>query len=134
MKKNAFLFICIVFSFSFSLKKENTACPLKYNGIYVFQLDTEHSAVLRFYKDGTVLASTSVNDYMDVFSWFHKENKDMVLKGTYKIKKCNIKFEVKGMTGEQKYKGTVSDNAIKIKLTDSESKKSANRVYTFFAL
>jgi hypothetical protein len=134
MKKTAVLLICILFSFSFSLKKENTLCPVKYNGIYAFQLDTEHSAILRFYEDGTVLASTSVNDYMDVFSWFHKENKDMVLKGTYKIKKCEIKFEVKGMTGDQKYKGRVSGNTIEMKLTDSESKKSANRVYTFFAL
>jgi len=134
MKKTAALFIFILFSYSFSIKKETITCAVNFNGIYAFQLDNENSAILRFYADGSVLASTSINDYMDVFSWFHKENKDMVLKGTYKIKKCEIKFEVKGMTGEQTYKGTISDKTIEVKLTDYDSKKTVKRVYTFFAL
>jgi hypothetical protein len=134
MKKITVLILCILFSFSFSLKKKTSICPVNYNGIYAFQLDNETSAILRFYADGSVLASTSINDYMDVFSWFQKENKDMVLKGTYKIKKCEIKFEVKGMTGEQTYKGTISDKKIEVKLTDYKSKKTVKRVYTFFAL
>ena len=134
MKTFSCILISILLSFSFSTKNETAACSVKYNGIYAFKLDNEHSAIIRFYEDGTVLASTSVNDYMDVFSWFHKENKDMVLKGTYKIKKCGIKFEVSGMTGEQKYKGTLSDNTIDVKLSDGATKKTANRVYTFFAL
>ena len=133
MKKIVTLF-CILISFSFVVPNKTSNCAVKYNGIYACKLDNEHSAIIRFYEDGTVLASTSVNDYMDVFSWFHKENKDMVLKGTYTIKKCAIKFEVTGMTGEQKYKGTVSENTIDVKLTDAASKKTANRTYTFFAL
>ncbi|MBL0329251.1 MAG: hypothetical protein IPP64_07505 [Bacteroidetes bacterium] len=133
MKNNLLLLVCILFAYSFTPKK-NAACPVKYNGIYACQLDNENSAIIRFYEDGTVLASTSVNDYMDVFSWFHKENKDMVLKGTYSVKKCSIKFEVAGMTGEQKYKGSVLDNSIDIKLTDAATKKTVSRVYTFYAL
>lgn len=134
MKKLSILLLIILVSFSFTKKNETTTCSVKYNGIYAFKLDKENSAIIRFYEDGTVLASTSVNDYFDVFSWFHKENKDMVLKGTYKIKKCEIKFEVTGMTGEQKYKGTISENTIDMKLSDGASKKSVSRVYTFFAL
>ncbi|MCX6295627.1 MAG: hypothetical protein NTX97_06100, partial [Bacteroidetes bacterium] len=99
-----------------------------------YKLDSEHSAIIRFYEDGTVLASTSVNDYFDVFTWFHKENKELVLKGKYKITNCSIKFEVSGMTGKQKYKGTISENTIEMKLTDGESKKTVNRIYTFFVL
>lgn len=132
--KNLTLVFCILLSFSFVTPSSKSNCAVKYNGIYAYKLDNEHSAIIRFYEDGTALASTSVNDYMDVFSWFHKENKDMVLKGTYSLKKCVIKFEVKGMTGEQKYKGTVSDNTIDVKLTDAATKKTANRTYTFFAL
>ena len=109
-------------------------CTVKYNGIYAYRIDNENSAVLRFYEDGTVLASSSVNDYFDVFSWFHKDNKDMVLTGTWKIKKCGIKFEVKGMTGEQKYEGTISDDSITVELKDGKSKKSVTRTYTFFVL
>jgi hypothetical protein len=135
MKTVLSLSICILLSFSFSAKQnKSTACSVSYNGIYAMKLDNENSAVIRFYDDGTVLASTSVNDYMDVFTWFHKDNKDLVLKGKYKISKCVLKFEVSGMTGEQEYKGTISGDTITMKLTDKESKKTTNRVYTFFAL
>lgn len=133
MKKILALLFIISISFSF-IPKEKSNCAVLYNGIYAYKIDNEHSAIIRFYADGTVLASTSVNDYMDVFSWFHKENKDLVLKGKYTIKKCEIKFEVSGMTGEQKYNGVISGNTLNIKLTDKESKKTADRVYTFFAL
>lgn len=132
MKKVSFVLVFVVLLLSSFKKVDN--CALSYNGIYAFKLDEEHSAVLRFYEDGTVLASTSVNDYMDVFSWFHKENKDMVLTGKYKIKKCEIKFEVEGLTGSQSYVGTISGNSIDLKLTDAASKKSVNRIYTFYAL
>jgi hypothetical protein len=134
MKTIFSLSICILLSLSFTFKNDKAVCAVKYNGIYAFKLDNENSAVIRFYEDGTVLASTSINDYMDVFSWFHKDNKDMVLTGKYKIKKCDIKFEVTGQTGEQKYNGTVEENTITVKLTDETSKKTATRTYTFYAL
>jgi hypothetical protein len=134
MKKILPLFLISLLCFSFNSKSTKETCSVKYDGIYAVKLSEEHSAVLRFYEDGTVLASTSVNDYMDVFSWFHKDNKDLVLKGTYKIKKCGIKFEVSGMTGEQKYEGDISGDAINVLLKDTETKKSVNRTYTFYAL
>jgi len=109
-------------------------CTVNVNGIYAYKLDDEHSAVLRFYDDGTVLASTSINDYFDVMTWFTKENKDRVLKGKYKIKKCQITFDVEGETGKQSYEGLISGNEIQFKLTDKTSKKNTNRTYRFFAL
>lgn len=134
MKRFLAIFFFIVISLSFIVPDETESCTVKFNGIYAYKLNEEQSAVIRFYEDGTVLASTSVNDYMDVFSWFHKENKDMVLSGKYKIDDCEIKFEVKGMTGEQKYKGVVSEKTIDFKLSDVASKKTVLRTYTFFAL
>jgi hypothetical protein len=131
MKSRIILFSIIAFlCFSFI----PDACKISYNGIYAIKLDEEHSAVLRFYEDGTVLASTSVNDYMDVMTWFNKENKDMVLKGKYKIKKCSISFSVNGQTGDQEYDGTIEDNKLNLKLTNKETKKYTTRTYTFFAL
>lgn len=109
-------------------------CPLKYDGIYAVKLNNEHSAVLRFYPDGTVLASTSVNDYMDVFTWFHKGNKEMVLFGKYKLKGCEVSFSVEGQTGEQFYNGDVSDESIYFRLVDKESKRGATRTYTYINL
>jgi hypothetical protein len=132
MKKIVLPFLVIVFALVAFTNVDN--CSVSYKGIYAFKLDNEHSAILRFYEDGTVLASTSVNDYLDVFTWFHKENKDMVLTGKYKIKKCSIKFEVTGATGTQKYEGTIRGETLEVKLTDEATKKTATRAYTYFPL
>jgi len=126
------LAVLLLSAFCCSFSNDN--CTVNYKGIYAIKLDTEHSAVLRFYEDGTVLASTSVNDYMDVMTWFNKDNKDMVLKGKYKIKKCSVGFSVSGATGEQEYEGDVQGNQLNLTITDKESKKHTKRTYTFFAL
>ncbi|MFL5762888.1 MAG: hypothetical protein ACJ77K_03030 [Bacteroidia bacterium] len=131
--KKIISFLSVLLCFSFA-PAESGDCTVKYNGIYAIRLDNEHSAILRFYADGTVLASTSVNDYFDVFTWFQKDNKDMVLTGTYKIKKCGIKFEVSGQTGEQKYEGMITGDKIDMELKDEASKKTVKRTYTFYAL
>lgn len=131
-KKIGFAGLLLLSIVLFSFK--GTTCSVNYKGIYAFQLDKEHSAILRFYEDGTVLASTSVNDYLDVMTWFNKDNKDMVLKGTYKLKKCAIKFHVSGMTGEQEYEGEIQGDNIEFDLRDKGSKQSTKRSYTFFAL
>jgi len=133
MKKALYLPFLMLFAITL-LSFRGDKCSVSYNGIYAVKLDDEHSAVLRFYEDGTVLASTSVNDYMDVMTWFTKEHKDMVLAGKYKIKKCSISFSVSGMTGEQSYEGSISGNKLQVTLTDGETKKSASRVYVFYAL
>ena len=128
--KSALLLILTTIIISFS----PDTCQVKYNGIYAFKIDDESSAVLRFYEDGVVLASTSVNDYMDVMSWFNKENKDMVLKGNYKIKDCTAKFKVSGVSGEQNYEGQMTGDKINFELINKDSKKSVKRTYTFYAL
>lgn len=133
MKKALYLLSLLLFaSILYSFRSDK--CSLSYNGIYAIRLDEEHSAVLRFYEDGTVLASTSVNDYMDVMTWFNKDNRQMVLTGSYRIKKCKIRFDVSGMTGSQSYEGTISDNTLSVVITDEASKKSTSRTYTFYAL
>jgi hypothetical protein len=126
--------LCLLLFTLISVSFSQDDCKLNYNGIYAIKLNEEHSAVLRFYEDGTVLASTSVNDYMDVMTWFNKENKDMVLKGKYKVKKCGISFNVSGQTGEQSFEGEIAGNRISFTLKNKDSKKGINRTYTFFAL
>lgn len=133
MKKNKVLLVFVVLAFVFN-SFISSNCAVSYNGIYAFKIDNEHSAVLRFYEDGTVLASTSVNDYFDVMTWFNKDNKDRVLKGKYKIKKCTVSFDVEGETGKQSYEGIIVGNAIDFTLKDKTSKKSTNRTYSFFVL
>jgi len=131
MKKITLLFIAIAFAFGFAPKEK---CVVDYTGIYVYKLDAESSAVLRFYEDGIVIASTSVNSYKKVMTWFNKENVDMVLSGKYKIKGCSVKFQVKGMTGEQSYKGLINGQSINFELKDVASKATTQRLYTLVKL
>jgi hypothetical protein len=104
---------------------------VSFNGFYAYKIDKDNSAVIRFYEDGTVIASTSTNDYKHVATWFTKENADMVLQGKYKLKKCKSVFTVKGATGEQKYQIEINPETLDAVITDKKSKKSTKRNYTF---
>jgi hypothetical protein len=129
MKKHFFILIFIgIGGFAFS----QNDC-LNFKGFYAFKLNNENSAVLRFYEDGIVIASTSTNDYKHVATWFTKENKDMVLNGKYKLKKCRTNFTVKGYTGEQKYVISAGSGSLEAEITDVKSKKSTKRTYTFIS-
>src|ERR1700741_5688092 len=107
MKKGMLLVLLLIAStgFSFIAYRPN----VEFNGIYVYKIDEESSAVIRFYEDGLVLVSTSVNDYSKVMTWFNrdKENLFRVLSGKYKKGKrdASIRFNVKGETGEQQFSG-----------------------------
>lgn len=111
-------------------------CPaLQTDGIYVYKLDAEHSAVIRFYDDKTVLVSTSLNDYKEVMTWFNREpeNFSRVLTGKYKISKgnCLVSFKVKGESGEQKFFGTLtSDKTIDFNITNPAQKNEKNKSKT----
>ncbi|MFL5754367.1 MAG: hypothetical protein ACJ76F_13230, partial [Bacteroidia bacterium] len=96
---------------------------------YAFKLNNENSAVLRFYEDGTVIASTSTNDYKHVATWFTRENQEMVLSGKYKLKKCRSSFTVKGYSGEQKYVIVAGSGSLEAEITDVKSKKTTKRTY-----
>lgn len=133
MKKILPFFLLILIC-GFSSK---ATCPkLLYDGIYVFEIDAENAAVIRFYEDGMVLVSTSVRDYAKVMTWFNRdpENASRVLTGKYKISKgsCSIRFNVKGETGEQKYDGNlVSEKNIHLHIFNPADKSSTDREYHF---
>lgn len=122
------LFIFVVF-----LCKAQS-CTLKTNGFYYFKLNEEHSALLRFYEDGTVLASSSTNDYKEVETWFRKENTSMVLNGKYKLKKCKADFDVEGMSGKQDYDIEISGDELIAVITDNKAGKKTKREYKFYKL
>ncbi len=110
---------------------------VEFDGIYVYKLDAENSAVIRFYEDGVVLVSTSVNDYSKVMTWFNRdeENFSRVLSGKYKKGKrdASIRFNVKGETGEQKFTGYIlHDKTLQLHVFNPKDKTSTDRIYTFY--
>ena len=134
MKKSiGLLLLFAVFSgLSFIAYRPN----VEFNGIYVYKLDAENSAVIRFYEDGVVIVSTSVNDYSKVMTWFNrdKENFSRILSGKYKIgkKDASIRFNVKGETGEQKFTGHIlADKTLQLHIVNPKDNTSTDRTYTF---
>lgn len=134
MKKlSPIIFLILAFS-GMSLKAYYPT--VQFDGIYVYKIDAESSAVIRFYDDGVVLVSSSVNDYSKVMTWFNrdKENFSRVLTGKYKTGKKNgsIRFNVKGETGEQKYSGFIlADKTIQLHVFNPKEQTSTDRIYTF---
>jgi hypothetical protein len=133
MKKGMLLLLLFIASagFSFIATRPN----VEFDGIYVYKLDAENSAVIRFYEDGVVIVSTSVNDYSKVMTWFNrdKENFSRVLSGKYKKgKDGSLKFNVKGETGEQKFSGHIlADKTLQLHVVNPADKTSTDRIYTF---
>ncbi len=112
-------------------------CPaLQFDGIYTFKIDSESSAIIRFYPDNVVLVSTSVNDYKQVMTWFNRdpENFSRILTGKYKrsSKNCTIKFTVKGETGEQRYEGQIiNEQLLELNIFNPATKAKTKRQYKF---
>lgn len=134
MKKQLLLLLLIGAISGISFVKTNLF-TLQFDGIYVFKVDSESSAVIRFYEDGVVIVSSSTNDYSKVMTWFNrdKENFSRVLTGKYKKNnKGAIRFNVKGETGEQKYSGKIlNDKTIQLHIFNPKDKSSADRLYSF---
>jgi hypothetical protein len=132
-----FISFALIFSLCCSFLSKDSACPkLTFDGIYVYKLDEETSAVIRFYDDKVVLVSTSINDYSKVMTWFNRdpENFSRVLTGKYKIgtSNCTIRFNVKGETGEQKYSGTIADDkTLNLHIFNPKDQTSTDRTYTY---
>ena len=135
MKKGILLIAVFVLSIatSFVAYRPN----VEFDGIYVYKLDAENSAVIRFYEDGVVLVSTSINDYSKVMTWFNRdeENFSRVLSGKYKKgqRDASIRFNVKGETGEQKFSGhIIHDKTLELHVFNPKDKTSTDRIYTFY--
>ncbi|GAB4143654.1 MAG: hypothetical protein Fur0041_18740 [Bacteroidia bacterium] len=131
-------FIIALGIFLISASAKNPCPALDSNGIFVYKIDQESSAVIRFYPDGIVLVSTSINDYSKVLTWFNRdpENESRVLKGKYFVKpgkpSCSIRFNVEGETGKQKYKGVIIDNStLQLSIYNPGDHTSAQRTYKF---
>ena len=130
MKKIKLAFLFLLFVGAGLLKAQD--CKPNYIGFYYFKLSDDNSAVLRFFANGEVIATTSSNKYDEVETYFTLEKKDLMLHGKYKWKKCSSSFTVKGDTGEQHYEVTKQGEELLVTLTDKATKKSTTRTYSFY--
>jgi hypothetical protein len=107
-------------------------CVPVYKGFYYFKLNETNSAVLRFFENGEVIATTSSNKYNEVEDFFTLERKDLMLHGKYRWKKCGSSFIVKGDTGEQHYDVKKVGDELSVTIEDKTTGKSTSRTYSFY--
>lgn len=131
MKINKF-FVSVFFALAFfGLFAQK--CKPNLNGFYYFKVNEESSAVLRFFANGEVIATTSNNKYEEVEKYFTLEKKDLMLSGKYKWKKCSSSFTLGGDTGKQMYRVEKKNENLIVNIRDNSSAQTIQRTYLFYA-
>ncbi|MFM7023814.1 MAG: hypothetical protein ACKOXB_12660 [Flavobacteriales bacterium] len=131
MMKLAFIFCAgIVLITGFSAPAGN--CKLEYNGFYYSPIDTDYVAYLKFYSDGTVLHTTSIENIEEVSKFFTKEYEKKMLSGNYSFGNCNVSFNVVGKTGGMKFSGSLEGDTLYLKATNSNNHTSSHMKFAYY--
>jgi hypothetical protein len=107
-------------------------CKLEYDGLYYSQIDSDYFAYVKFYEDGTVLHTTSIEKIDEVTKFFTKEYKTNVLSGTYSFGKCNVSFNVFGKTGAMKFKGDLEGDTLYLKAANVQDHTSSEMKFAYY--
>lgn len=107
-------------------------CKLEYDGLYYSPVDTDYVAYLKFYSDGTVIHTTSIEKIDEVTKFLNKEYQKNILSGTYSFGKCNISFNAIGKTGGMKFSGTLEGDTLYMKATNSNNHKSSEMKFAYY--
>lgn len=97
------LIALFLFTISCTSNKEN----IRFDGFYQKEMKESYS-FLRFYKDGTVIATSSSDKMEEILSWFTKENNREI--GKFQTDGSSISISTISQYGEYKKVGTVSNN------------------------
>ncbi len=130
MKLVLFFFASLLLTMGFSSPEGN--CQLEYEGLYYAPLDTDYAAYIKFYEDGTVLHTTSIEKIEEVTKFFSKEYKKNVLSGTYSFGKCNVSFSVFGKTGGMKFSGSMEGDTLYMKAFNANNNTSSELKFAYY--
>ena len=109
-------------------------CSLRYDGVYRCELeDQKASRYIRCYEDGTLLLTDSPSSLKELALWFKRGDEDVIPHTTWKLKQCNLSFQLKNQNGKFKYKGSTSGDTIVLTKTDADGHDHEER-YTFIPL
>ena len=107
-------------------------CKLEYDGLYYAPVDTDYVAYLKFYSDGTVLHTTSIENIEEVTKFFTKEYQKSILSGTYSFGKCNLSFSTVGKTGVMKFSGSLEGDTLYLKATNGNTHLSNELKFAYY--
>jgi hypothetical protein len=129
MKKTVLFCAIAAISMGFSSPKEN--CKLNYDGLYFAPLDSTTNAYLKFYADGSILHTTSIEKIEDVSKYFNKTHAKSVLAGSYSFGKCNVSINVFGKTGKMQFSGELENDTLYLKAINNSDHTSDHLKFAF---
>jgi hypothetical protein len=125
------VFVVALMSLTFLPSATTAGCKLEMEGVYHSSIDSVTSAYLRFYSDGTVLHTTSIEKPEEVMKFFNKEHAKQVLKGDYSFGKCYVTCSVYGKTGKMKFAGSVKGDSLFLQAKNSSDGTSTQLAFGF---
>ncbi len=105
---------------------------IRYDGIYQSE-EKDYFLYLRFFEDGTVIATSSDRQPEEVIGWFQKEH-PYVSTGAYAVQGQEITFSAANPTGVVDYSGEVKDERLCLHTFSHTSGRNEEREYAFVEL
>ena len=105
---------------------------IRYDGIYQSE-EKDYFLYLRFFEDGTVIATSSDRQPEEVIGWFQKEH-PYVSTGAYAVQGQEITFSAANPTGVVDYTGEVKEEGLSLRTFSYTSGRKEEREYAFVEL
>lgn len=105
---------------------------IRYDGVYQSE-EKDYFLYLRFFEDGTVIATSSERQPEEVIGWFQKEH-PYVFTGAYAVNGKEITFSAASPTGVIDYNGEVKGGRLSLRSYRHTDGHQEEREYNFVEL
>ncbi len=105
---------------------------IRYDGVYQSE-GKDYFLYLRFFEDGTVIATSSDRRPEEVIGWFQKEHPH-VSTGAYSVQGEEITFSAASATGVVDYTGQVKGEMLSLRSFNHNDGRQEERDYSFVGL
>ena len=105
---------------------------IRYDGIYQSE-EKDYFLYLRFFEDGTVIATSSDRQPEEVIGWFQKEH-PYVSTGAFAFDGKEITFSAASATGVVDYTGEVKEEKLSLRTFSHANGRQEEREYAFVEL
>lgn len=136
MKKLVLVFVVLgLLSLSFVTNTaQDAGCKIKYTGIYKADLNEDEAIYIRFFKDGTVLHTSSITDEKRAYKFIIPEFSDQMLSGKFYQRGCSLSAEVKHGKVKLSVKGIIQEDALLMTMKDKLNGETLDKQFEYFEM
>jgi hypothetical protein len=133
MKKLVFLTLALSFFFA-TFVQAQAECQVKYTGIYKADLNEDEAIYLRFFKDGTVLHTSSITDEKKAYKFLIQQFSDQMLSGKFYQRGCSFSADVKHAKIKLAVKGAVQGDILLVSMKDKVTGETLDKQFEYFEM